>query len=48
MVQPFDNEGGQGMVEYLLIVSLVVLTILGMFVADAPLVLSGSVRVYRP
>jgi Flp pilus assembly pilin Flp len=31
MVQPFDNEGGQGMVEYLLIVSLVVLTILGMF-----------------
>jgi Flp pilus assembly pilin Flp len=26
-----DEESGQGMVEYLLIVSLVVLTILGMF-----------------
>jgi Flp pilus assembly pilin Flp len=31
MIHLFDDEGGQGMVEYLLIVSLVVLTIVAMF-----------------
>jgi Flp pilus assembly pilin Flp len=31
MVHLFDHEGGQGMVEYLLIVSLVILTIMGIF-----------------
>jgi Flp pilus assembly pilin Flp len=31
MVHFFDDEGGQGMVEYLLIVSLVVLTVMGVF-----------------
>jgi Flp pilus assembly pilin Flp len=31
MVHLFDDDGGQGMVEYLLIVSLVVFTIMGMF-----------------
>jgi len=31
MVHLLEDEGGQGMVEYLLIVSLVVLTIMGMF-----------------
>jgi Flp pilus assembly pilin Flp len=31
MIHLLDNEGGQGMVEYLLIVSLVVLTIVGLF-----------------
>jgi Flp pilus assembly pilin Flp len=33
MIHLLDGEGGQGMVEYLLIVSLVVLTIVGLFVA---------------
>ena len=31
MIHLPDNEGGQGMVEYLLIVSLVVLTTVGLF-----------------
>jgi len=31
MIQLLDDEGGQGMVEYLLIVSLVVLTIVALF-----------------
>ena len=31
MVHRFDDEGGQGMLEYLLIVSLVILTIVGIF-----------------
>src|SRR5262249_39687981 len=31
MIHLLDDEGGQGMVEYLLIVSLVVLTIVGLF-----------------
>jgi hypothetical protein len=31
MIHLLDEEGGQGMVEYLLIVSLVVLTIVGLF-----------------
>jgi Flp pilus assembly pilin Flp len=31
MISPLDEEGGQGMVEYLLMVSLVVLTIVGLF-----------------
>jgi Flp pilus assembly pilin Flp len=31
MVHLLEDEGGQGMVEYLLIVGLVVLTIMGMF-----------------
>ena len=52
MVQPFDNEGGQGMVEYLLIVSLVVLTIAGpVRCLDAPadeFVLNVSaIEIYR-
>jgi Flp pilus assembly pilin Flp len=31
MIHFLDDAGGQGMVEYLLIVSLVVLTIVGLF-----------------
>jgi Flp pilus assembly pilin Flp len=31
MIHLPDNEGGQGMVEYLLIVSMVVLTIMALF-----------------
>jgi len=31
MIHLFEDEAGQGMVEYLLIVSLVVLTIVGLF-----------------
>ena len=31
MIHLLDDEGGQGMVEYLLIVSLVVLTIMALF-----------------
>jgi Flp pilus assembly pilin Flp len=31
MIHLLDDAGGQGMVEYLLIVSLVVLTIVGLF-----------------
>ena len=33
MIPPLHEESGQGMVEYLLIVSLVVLTIVGLFAA---------------
>ena len=31
MIRLLDDEGGQGMLEYLLIVSLVVLTIMALF-----------------